>query len=273
MKGNRRVFGTIMAVVIFLVLVGIYIAGAVLPDEALRADFSMKLMPPSWSHPFGTDQLGRDMLVRTVKGLALSLTVGSVASVCAALIALVVGVTAALGRGFVDHAVNWVIDVFMSVPHTVLLMLICIALHKGAVGLLVGVAVTHWCSLARIVRAEVLQIRSEQYVLAARRFGRSPLWVARKHVLPHVLPQFFVGLILLFPHAIMHESGMTFLGFGLPPEQPAIGIILSESAKYLSTGAWWLTVFPGLCLVAMVLLIDALGNTLQRLISPKQAQL
>jgi peptide/nickel transport system permease protein len=139
--------------------------------------------------------------------------------------------------------------------------------------MLIGIVVTHWVSLARVIRGEVLQIRSQQYVMVSRRFGRSPLWIARKHILPHVAPQFFVGLILLFPHAIMHEAGLTFLGFGLPPEQPAIGIILSESMRYISSGAVWLAFFPGVSLVALVLLIGKLGNTARCLFEPREAQM
>lgn len=270
---NRRLTSMIVAVVIVALIAAIYLAGALLPDSALRADFSSKFLSPSLEHPFGTDYLGRDMFIRTIKGLSLSLTVGAIASVISALIALVVGVTAALGKGWIDHAINWFIDVFMSVPHTVLLILISIALNQGATGLLVGIALTHWTSLSRIVRAEVLQVRSQQFVLASRRFGKSPFWVARKHILPHVLPQFFVGLILMFPHAIMHESGLTFLGFGMPPEQPAIGIILSEAMRYISAGAWWLVVCPGLALVVLVILIETLGTTVRHLFEPRQAQL
>jgi len=94
------------------------------------------------------------------------------------------------------------------------------------------------------------------------------MWIIRKHYLPHLLPQLFVGFILLFPHAILHESAITFLGFGLSPEQPAIGIILSESMKYLSTGIWWLAFFPGLSLIVMVAIFDAFGNNLRKLIYP-----
>ena len=91
-------------------------------------------------------------------------------------------------------------------------------------------------------------------------------------MLPYVLPQFIVGLILLFPHAILHEAAITFLGFGLPPEQPAIGVILSESMAYLSAGMWWLAVFPGLALVAVVLLFDAAGSNLRKLVDPHSSQ-
>ena len=92
------------------------------------------------------------------------------------------------------------------------------------------------------------------------------------HLLPHLVPQFFVGLILLFPHAILHEASVSFLGYGLPPEQPAIGIILSESMKYLSAGMWWTAVFPGLLLVLIVLLVDRLGDNLRMIIDPYSAQ-
>jgi peptide/nickel transport system permease protein len=270
---NRRKVGLIVASILFLIILSVFFGGMLLPDSALNADFSLKALAPSFEHPFGTDYLGRDMFTRTIKGLSLSLVVGTAASCAAALIALFVGIAAALGKGRVDHALNWLIDLFMSVPHTVLLILISIALNRGAMGLFIGIAITHWCNLARIIRGEVLQVRSQQYVLVSRKFGKSPLWIACKHVLPYVLPQFFVGLILLFPHAIMHESGLTFLGFGLPPEQPAIGIILSESMRYISSGAWWLAFFPGLSLVVLVLLIDKLGNTVRHLLEPREAQM
>ena len=272
-KTNRRLTSIIIAAVIVLILVAIYVSGSFLPDSALRADFNQKFLSPSLKHPFGTDYLGRDMFVRTIKGLSLSLIIGTTASVISAIIGLIVGVTAALGKGWIDHAINWFIDVFMSVPHTVLLILISIAFSKGATGLLIGIALTHWASLARLIRAEVLQVRDQQFVLCSRRFGKSPFWVATKHIIPHVLPQFFVGLILEFPHAIMHESGLTFLGFGMPPEQPAIGIILSESMRYISSGAWWLVFFPGLALVLIVILIETLGTTVRLLFEPRQAQL
>lgn len=270
---SRRSRSLLTAIVIFALILAIYLAGLLLPDSALAADFSEKEQAPSFEHPFGTDFLGRDMFVRTIKGLRYSLVIGVSASVCSGVIAVIIGIAAALGKGWIDHAINWLIDLFMSVPHTVLLILIYITLHRGAAGLFIGIALTHWCTLARIIRAEVLQVRSQQYVLAARSFGKSSFWIARKHIMPHVLSQLFVGLILLFPHAIMHESGLTFLGFGMPPEKPAIGIILSEAMRNISAGQWWLAFFPGLALVVLVLLIDRLGSNVRTLLEPRQAQM
>lgn len=265
---NRRTKTIIFAALIFFVILGVYLSGALLSDDLIQADFSKKALKPSLEHPFGTDLLGRDMLVRTVKGLSVSISVGMIASSVSAVIALFVGVAAATGRSWLDHFINWVIDLVMGIPHTVLLILISFACGKGLKGVLIGVAVTHWTGLARIIRSEVLQIGSQQYIGVSKKLGHSSWWITVHHILPHMVPQFIIGLILLFPHAIMHESGLTFLGFGLSPEQPAIGIILSESMKYLSSGMWWLAFFPGLMLVVIVLLFDRLGENMKKILDP-----
>jgi peptide/nickel transport system permease protein len=119
-----------------------------------------------------------------------------------------------------------------------------------------------------VLRAELMQIKSAEYVQISKKLGKSRMWIIRRHFLPQLIPQLFVGFILLFPHAILHESAVTFLGFGLSPEQPAIGIILSESMKYLTTGMWWLVLFPGLSLISMVAMFDVLGNNLRKLLNP-----
>ena len=211
-KLNRRTKTIGIAALIFAVLFSIYLAGALLSDELIQADFSQKGLPPSLLHPFGTDMLGRDMLVRTMKGLSVSIVVGVVASTVSAVIALIVGVVAATGSSWLDHFINWLIDLVMGIPHTVLLILISFACGKGLKGVLIGVAVTHWTGLARIIRSEVLQIRSQQYIEVSRKLGKSSWWITVHHILPHMIPQFLIGLILMFPHAIMHESSLTFSG-------------------------------------------------------------
>ncbi len=262
----------VLAVASVALLVGVVVAGRVLEPAAMATDFTQKNLPPSLAHPFGTDWMGRDMLARTLAGLSLSVLVGLGAAGASSLIALVLGSVAALGGRRADAAVSWLIDLMMGIPHIVLLILISFALGKGFWGVTVGVALTHWPSLTRVVRAEILQCRQSGFVAAARKLGATPVQVALRHMVPFVLPQFLVGLILMFPHAILHEAALTFLGFGLPPEQPAIGIILSESMTYLSAGLWWLAVFPGLALIAAVMLFDAVGSSVRRLVDPASAQ-
>lgn len=268
---NRRTVTAVVCVLLLALLLAVFAAGALIGESAVGPDFSRKGLPPSAQYLFGTDWLGRDMLLRTLKGLSLSIWVGAVASAVSAVLATIIGMAAAMGSRRVDAAICWLIDLVMGVPHLVLLILISFACGRGMTGLLVGVAATHWTGLARLVRSEVLQLRAQPYIMVSRRLGHSPSWILRRHLLPHVAPQFLVGLVLLFPHAILHESALSFLGFGLPPEQPAIGIILSESMRYLTGGMWWLAFFPGLTLVAVVVLFDKLGENLQRLFDPYSA--
>lgn len=269
--GNRKkVLAACVAAAV--ALVAIVALGLAVYDTAQVSDFTAKSLAPCLEHPFGTDAMGRDMLARTLAGLSTSVLVGLLAAAVSSVIALVLGCAAALGGKKVDAVVTWLIDLCMGVPHIVLLILISYALGKGFWGVTIGVAITHWPSLTRVIRAEVLQCKQAPYVAVARQLGVSRLRIAVQHVVPYVLPQYLVGLILLFPHAILHEASVTFLGFGLSPEQPAIGIILSESMKYLASGMWWLAFFPGLALIATVLLFDVAGSRLRRLVDPHSAQ-
>lgn len=271
-KRNHRTKVVILTVVIFLLLIAVYACGILIPDDAITGSFLNAKQAPSFKHLFGTDALGRDLFLRTLKGLSVSITVGFAASVISAVVAVLVGIVAATGSKRIDAVINWVIDLVMGVPHTILIILISFALGRGLKGLLIGIASTHWCFLARLIRGEVLQLRSQQYVAVSRKLGKSSGWILTHHLLPHLVPQFIVGLILLFPHAILHEASVSFLGFGLPPEQAAIGIILSESMRYLSTGMWWTAVLPGLTLVLIVLLVDKLGDYLRMILDPYSAQ-
>ena len=208
------------------------------------------------------------MLVRTLKGISLSVLLGMAAAAVSAFIALALGIAAATLGKTVDAVISFVIDLLMGIPHILLLILISVALGKGFRGVAWGVALTHWPSLARLIRAEVMQLKESPYIQIAGKLGKSRWYIAGKHMLPHLMPQFLTGLVLLFPHAILHESSVTFLGFGLSSEQPAIGIILSESMKYLVTGKWWLALFPGTALVLVVVLFYVAGENLRKLTDP-----
>lgn len=271
-KINNRKKTLVVCIVAIVILAAIAIGGALLTPLATASDLTIKNQQPGWEHLFGTDNLGRDMLLRTLSGLSTSIGIGLLAATVSSLIALVLGTLAALGGRKVDACITWLVDLMMGIPHIVLLLLISYALGKGFWGVTIGVAITHWPSLCRVVRAEVLQVKQSAYVDVARKLGHGSVSIALRHMLPAVLPQFIVGLILLFPHAILHEAAITFLGFGLPPEQPAIGVILSESMNYLSMGMWWLALFPGVALVAVVLLFDLAGQCLRRLVDPARAQ-
>lgn len=263
---RQRTLGAIVLGTAFLL--SIIISPWFLGDLGLATVLTQRNQPPSFAHLFGTDWLGRDMLRRSLHGLSLSLRVGLLAASVSALIGTGLGLAAGTFGGWVDAVIIWIVDVFFSLPHLVLLILIAFAVGGGTKGVIVAVALTHWTNLARVIRAEVLQTNSADYVHLSRRLGKSSLWIARHHIVPQLL----VGLILLFPHAILHEAALSFIGIGLSPHLPAIGIILAESMRHLSTGYWWLGVMPGLLLLISVKAFDWLGENLRSLLDPKTSQ-
>lgn len=269
---NRRTRTVIYSVIAIVLLVIPVLLALLQSSSLLDTHLTERNQAPSLAHPFGTDWLGRDMLARTMKGLVLSLGVGLTAALASGIIAAALGLMAAtLGRT-VDRIITWLIDLFLSVPHLVLLILLAFVTGGGVKGVIIAVGLTHWPSLARLIRAEIMYLKTSEFVLISEQMGRSKWWIATRHLLPHLMPQFIVGTLLLFPHAILHEASITFLGMGLSPHQPAIGIILSESMRYLSTGMWWLAFFPGLCLLIVVRAFDVLAENLHTLISPHRSQ-
>lgn len=268
---NKRERSLIVAVIAFAFLLSVVAIGNLLDEGSIATNLDHRNASPSLEHFFGTDWLGRDMFSRTFMGLALSIGVGLVGAFGSTVIAIILGMIAATTGKMADRIVSWLIDLFLSVPHLVTLILIAFTLGGGFKGIVIGIALTHWPSLARVIRAEVMQIRSAEFVQISKKMGRSNWWIATKHIFPHIIPQIVVGFLLLFPHAILHEAAVTFLGLGLSPHEPAIGIILSESIKYLSSGMWWLAFFPGLCLLFVVRSFDVIGEKLRILIDPNRA--
>lgn len=267
-KMNRRQSTLIFLAAATLFLVCVTAAGILLEDRALETDFSRINLAPCLRYPFGTDWMGRDMFMRTFAGLSLSIRIGVLTAAVSAVTALLLGTAAAVLGKKADVVISWVTDLVMGIPHILLVMLISIACGRGFAGIVAGVSLSHWPSLARVIRGEVIQLKEAPYILAAEKLGVSKLANVRRHMIPHLLPQFLTGTILLFPHAILHEASVTFLGFGLSSEQPAIGVILSESIQYLTTGRWWLALFPGLALVAVVVIFALLGERVRMLLDP-----
>lgn len=268
---NRRQSTILFLIAAAVILAAVTVSGILLEERGMETDFSRTNLIPSVQYLFGTDWMGRDMLARTLAGLSLSIRIGLLTAVVSAGTALVLGTAAAVLGKKADAVISWCIDLVMGIPHILLVMLISIACGRGFAGVVAGVSLSHWPSLARVIRGEVLQLKSAPYILAAEKLGVSRFDIIRRHMAPHILPQFLTGMILLFPHAILHEASVTFLGFGLSSEQPAIGVILSESMRYLTTGKWWLALFPGIALVLTVILFAMLGERLRRLLDPASA--
>ena len=268
-RANLRTKTIIIIVLSAIVIVSILISGSFIKE--IPTSFVNANQLPSLEHLFGTDWMGRDMFQRTIAGLSLSLIVGFIASAVSTLISVILGLFSSFNK-FADEIVAGIIDLFGSIPHILLIILVSIMFGGGTMGVIMGVGLTHWTPLARVLRSEVKEIKTKEYIHLSENLGKSKIWIAVKHLLPLLISQIIVGIILMFPHAIMHEAAITFLGFGLPPHEPAIGVILAESMNYLSSGYWWLAFYPGMSLLIIVLLFDLIGESVEKLLNPETAQ-
>jgi peptide/nickel transport system permease protein len=246
----------------------VLICGQLVPQSWLALNVDARGQPPSLRHLFGTDLLGRDIAARTLAALANSLWTGFAASALSATLALVLALASAVSRR-ADAVVGVVTELALGLPHFVLLIIIAYAAGGGVVGVMVAISLTHWPRLSRILRIEAQTVVTAEYVRISRALGRSRLWVARHHLVPHVLPQYLVGLVLIFPHAILHEAGLSFVGLGIEPHLPSVGVMLAESLRAMMAGLWWVALFPGLGLVLIAVAIEVSGEQLRRARQPE----
>ncbi|MFK0177399.1 ABC transporter permease [Streptomyces xanthochromogenes] len=261
--------GTSAAVMAAVVLAVLLVPPLVQLDEQ-AVDLARKLQSPSWAHPFGTDDVGRDLLLRCVYGLRVSLLVGVVAALAATLIGTVVGAVAGAFGGWTDRVLMRLVDTFSSVPHLLLGIFVVAMFRPGVWPVVVSVALTHWLSTARIVRSEILSLRSRPYIDAAISGGASRRRVAVRHLLPGVLPQAALAAVLMVPHAMWHESALSFLGLGLPAHQASLGNLVQSARGSLLAGDWWPTLFPGLLLIVPTLAIAGLAGAWRDRLAPRR---
>jgi peptide/nickel transport system permease protein len=153
----------------------------------------------------------------------------------------------------------------LSMPHLLLLILICFTLGGGKSGVVLAVALTHWPRLALILRAEAERVAHSDYLMLTRRLGHGHFYCWRHHYLPALLPQWLTGTLLMFPHAVLHSAALSFLGFGLAQHEPSLGLLLADALRFISHGNWWLVLFPGLMLFSLVMLFDQFARAVHRL--------
>ncbi|MFJ6805407.1 ABC transporter permease [Streptomyces anulatus] len=269
-RTTRRVRIVTSATIVIAVALAVLVVPPLAQLDQQAVDLANKLDPPSWAHPFGTDDVGRDLLLRCVYGLRVSLLVGLVAALTATVIGTAIGALAGAFGGWTDRVVMRVVDALSSVPHLLLGIFIVAMFRPGVWPVIISVALTHWLSTARIVRSEVLSLRSRPFIDAAVSGGASRTRVILRHLLPGVLPQAGLAAVLTVPHAMWHESALSFLGLGLPAHQASLGNLVQSARGSLLAGDWWPTLFPGLFLIIPTLALAGLAGAWRDRINPRR---
>jgi peptide/nickel transport system permease protein len=243
-------------------------------------DFSATLTGPSWQHPFGTDDLGQDILSRVLYGGRISLAVGLAAMAVAVIVGTIIGALAGISRGSVDAALMWLTDLFLSLPQLPLLLLI-IYLFRDTLKAIAGpefgifvliVAVIggfRWMPVARLVRAQFFSLREKEFVEAARALGASTTRQVIHHILPNALGPVIVAGTIEVAAAIIAESTLSFLGLGFPPDIPTWGRLLFDAKDYLDIAPHW-ALFPGAAIFLAVLTINFIGDGLRDTLDPRK---
>ncbi|MFI7250392.1 ABC transporter permease [Micromonospora chalcea] len=261
--------GTI--VLALLVVVGV--AGPWLAPAGVNdVDVDQMLRPPSGAHPFGTDELGRDVLSRVLVAARVSLQVGAVSVGIALVAGVTLGLLAGYYRGWLDSVLMRCMDVLFAFPVLLLAVAIVAVLGPGLLTAMVAIGVVYTPIFARITRAGVLSVREQVFVRAAVSIGASDLRIMRRHVLPNIAAPLIVQTSLSLAFAILSEAALSFLGLGIQPPAPAWGRMLFDGRGFV-TDAWWLGVFPGAAIFLTVLAFNLVGDALRDVLDPRQLTL
>lgn len=232
-------------------------------------DLSNRLAPPgSEGHILGTDTLGHDVLSRVIYGGRVSLLVTLLVLTLSGTIGLTVGIVAGYLGGKVDNILMRIVDVFLSFPPILIAIIFAVTMGPGLHTIVLAISFTYWARFTRSIRAQVLQIKGEEYIALAKVAGCSPLYIMFKHVLPNVFDVFVVLATLQIGLVIVLESSLSFLGAGLPPTLPSWGQLVGSGRDYIDS-AWWITIIPGIALAIVVLSFNLFGDWLRDVTDPK----
>ena len=266
---KRKPLGIASAVLIALLVLTAIFAEALSPYDPLAAQPEIRLAPPSWAHPFGTDDIGRDVLSRIIYGSRISLWVGLLAVGIGTLAGMVVGLVSGYWEGRTDLILQRVMDAVQAIPGLILALAIVSVLTPSTTNAMLAIAVVIIPGNSRIVRGAVLSAKQNRYVEAAQALGCRHLHIIGLHILPNVTAPIMVVATLGLGVAILAESSLSFLGFGVPPPTPSWGAMLSGSGRTYMLQAPWMAVFPGIAISLAVFGFNMLGDALRDLLDPR----
>lgn len=245
------------------------------PHSPTLGTLSARLLPPAWvetgrtEYLLGTDHLGRDVLSRLIYGARVSLSVGIAAVLVAGTIGTTLGIVAGYVGGIVDQLIMRVVDAWMAMPSLVFAIFLAAMVGQSAVNVVLILGLVYWTRYARLIRGEVLSLRERDFVKLAVVTGASSWRIMLRHILPNVVNTTLVLATLMLGVVIVTEASLSFLGVGVPPPNPAWGLMLADGKQAMMIGKWWLTVLPGTCIMLTVLSASILGDFMRDRFDPK----
>ncbi len=261
-KNNLCMIG--FGIILFIAILGLF--APIVADDPYKTNLAERLEPPSLKHPFGTDQLGRDLFSRVVHGARTSLFVAMTISLISMVIGCLIGAVSGYFGGIIDDIIGRLIDVFLSIPELVfniaLVGIFCVAYGVSTWNVILAVVITNWVSYARITRGIVLSLKEKEFVLCAKAIGAKDSYILLRHVIPNAIGPIIVLATLNMGNVIMTIASLGFLGLGIQPPTPEWGQILNSGKNYITT-APWITFFPGLFIALSVLGFNLLGEGLR----------
>lgn len=264
-KNRLAVIGGIIVLMLFTIAV---LAPFIAPYNPDAINVKHVLEPPSLAHPFGTDDLGRDILSRVIYGSRISLAVGFVAVGIATLIGIIFGALSGYYGGWIDTIVMRFVDIMLAIPTFFLILAVIAMLEPSIWNIMIVIGVTSWMGVSRLVRAEFLSLKEREFVLAARALGASDFRIIFKHILPNAMSPVLISAVLGIAGAVLVESALSFLGIGVQPPTASWGNILTIGKDNIEI-AWWISVFPGLAIFVTVLAYNLLGEGVRDSIDPR----
>jgi peptide/nickel transport system permease protein len=267
--------GAVIGGLLFVAIIAVSLGFPLLyPRDPLAQELLSRLIPPFWqeggslAYPLGTDNLGRDVLVRILYGSRVSLLVGFSAVLVASVAGIALGLISGYYGGRVDHFIMRLADVFMAYPFMLLTISVIAVLGNSIFNLILVLGLSDWVTYARTIRGSVLSIKKKEFVMAARSVGTPHRVILLRHVFPNVLSPILVLGTVRVANIIIWESGLSFLGMGVPPPMPTWGRMLAEGRVYIAD-AWWLVTLPGLAIMLTILSINLLGDGLRDALDPR----
>jgi len=266
MRDRRALFGA--AVVCLLTAAAVLAPVFIQYDPAEQLGYALQQQAPSAAHPFGTDLVGRDVLSRVLAGIRLSLSIASLSVLLSLTIGTGVGMAAGYLGGVIDTLLMRLVDAALAVPRVLLLLVVLTLLPSGIVGLVVVLGLTSWFATSRVVRAEVLSLRQRDFVVATKALGLRGHRILLRHLLPNVAAPVIVAATLGIGHIILIEAGLSYLGAGVPRPTASLGGIINDGMTNLGQ-SWWISTFPGLMIVLIVIGFSLIGDGLRDAMDPK----